>query len=127
MPGTARRGLLAALLLVAAAPAAAEWLKLDEHAGAFLYYDPETVAKEGVIRRLFTLQDRKSPDNGVLSRRAQWEFNCKESEVRLLAFRSYADQMGIGKVLTRTDNPGPWEPVVPRTTHETLLRLACAR
>lgn len=124
----AQRGLVAALLLLAATPAAAEWLKLEERAGGFLYYDPETVAKEGVIRRLFTLQDRKTPeDNGVLSRRAQWEFNCKESQVRLLAFRSYADQMGIGKVIVRDNVPGPWEPVVPKTTHETLLRLTCAR
>ena len=121
------RGLAAAFLLLAASQASAEWLKVDEHAGAFLYFDPETVAKDGIFRKMWTLQDRKVPDHDVLSRRAQWEFNCKEAQVRLLSFTAHSEAMGKGKTLRKDNEAGPWEPVAAKTTHETLLNLACAR
>jgi hypothetical protein len=121
------RLILAALLLLAASQAAAEWLKLDDRAEALLYFDPERIAKDGILRRVWTMQDRKTPDGKALSRRAEWEFDCKEGLVRLLSFSTHADQMGLGTPIVRSSIPGPWEAVNRGTAHETLIRLACAR
>ncbi len=121
------RALLAALLVLATAQAHADWMKLEEHAQAVLYFDPENIVKDGILRRVWTLQDRKTPDGAVLSRRAQWEFNCKESSVRMMYLSAHRDHMALGTPVVSDGRPGPWGPVGPDSVNKTILTLACAR
>ena len=118
---------LAVLLLLASLQASADWMKLEEHATAVLYFDPENVIKDGILRRVWTLQDRKIPDGVVLSRRAQWEFDCKALRVRMMYLSSHRDHMALGTPVVSDDKAGPWGPVGPDSVNKTILTLACAR
>src|SRR5437868_15457829 len=74
------------LLMLAAAPAWAGWVKATEDSGAVHYIDPATLSKDGKLRTADTLQDlkRRGPQ-GEMSRRAQWQYDCAEKRGRLLS------------------------------------------
>ena len=56
------RVVLVALLMLATIPAWAEWLKVEENdIGTVFYLDPATIRKDGDLRRVWGLQDLKTP------------------------------------------------------------------
>jgi hypothetical protein len=70
------------------------------------------------------------PDKGFpyLSTKRQSEYDCKERKYRLLNVSSHLGHMGTGKVMNTLTNDSPnWESVLPGSTGELVMKLACLR
>ena len=53
------------------------------------------------------------------------EYDCAAKQLRGLSLTLHADKMGEGKMIYEDTSPHDWEPVVPDTMSETLLKVAC--
>jgi hypothetical protein len=80
------RLVLILLLLVATAPAWAQWVKADDKDNAIHYIDRATITKSGEMRRVWVTQypREKGPD-GEMSRRAFLEYDCAGRRFRYLS------------------------------------------
>lgn len=120
---------IAALLLLAAAPAFAEWVLVYDTEEASFYIDPATMGKEGRRLKVTGLQDLRVRDiDGAASRRAQAEYDCAQARYRLVSLLVYSDAMGRGKILWSMDaNPDGWTSIPPGTGIEVFLAMACTQ
>jgi hypothetical protein len=122
------RVILTLLLMLAAAPAWAEWTKATEDDDAVHYTDPATLGKDGNLRTVGTLQDlKKKGPQGEMSRRANWEYDCAEKRGRLLSFSLHSGPMATGETLRSGSTPRELNYITPGSTGEALYKIACAR
>ena len=122
------RLVLCLLLTLAATPAWAEWVKVSETDGNFFYIDPATIRRDGNLRKVWTINDLKQRHkDGTMSRRALYEFECKEERHRLLSISAHSDPMASGKVLEIDSEPDKWSYIAPNTPGENILRRVCAK
>ena len=122
------RVVLTVLLMLATAPAWAEWLKVSENDTVVFYVDPATLRKDGTLRRVLELQDLKRRDrDGELSRRSVFEYDCADERYRILSSSAHAGQMATGAVIINVSDPDPdtWDHAPLESVAETLLRLVC--
>jgi len=122
------RVVLMLLLLVAAAPARAEWVKVSHTAREDFYIDPATIRRNGNLRSVAVMQDlqQQGPD-GALSRQAMDEYDCANKTRRLLSIQQYSGRMTGGQLIGSENTPSEWNPI-PASTHAlTVLRIVCAR
>ena len=116
------------LLILATAPAWAEWVKVYENATAVFYVDPTTIRKDGHHRRLWELQDMKGlGQKGMLSLRNLNEYNCKDELVRPLALSGHSGHMATGVVLGSGMASGESDYVAPDTPNAVVLKFVCDR
>jgi hypothetical protein len=120
---------LTALLVLAAAPAWAEWEKVSENNAVVFYVDPATLRTEGALRRSWELQDLKVRDSdGELSRLSLFEYDCSGARYRILFSSAHAGQMATGEVILDVSNPDAdqtWDHADPGTLALTRLRHVC--
>jgi hypothetical protein len=122
------RFVLCVLLALVAAPAWAEWLPFGETHIAVHYFDPDTIRKNDDRRKMWQGQDLKQQNNnGVMSRRILWEYDCKENRKRVLSFSSHSGPMMTGKTLTKGNDSRPWSAIPPGTGDEVLLKIVCTK
>ena len=62
-----------------------------------------------------------------LSSKTQWEFDCKEEKLRILALTWFSGQMGSGKVVFSGSETGKGEPIQPGSIAESLWKIACGK
>ena len=55
------RIILAALLMLMVIPAWAKWVAVTESGSTIYYIDPRHITKDGDLRRLFLLEEKKKP------------------------------------------------------------------
>ena len=116
------RVVLAVLLMLAAAPAWAEWVEFGSTAEGVQYVDPGTIRKDGGLRSVWALIDLIARGKiGELSRRAQWEFDCERQRFRLLAFSSHSGPMATEKLLSGGKGPPGWNEPSPGTVNDLML------
>ena len=86
------------LLAVVSSSAMAEWIKIGSTSMAdqtvTYYADPATIRKSGNMVKMWNLSDFKSAKdagngNIYMSTKAQYEFDCKEEQTRLLYLISH--------------------------------------
>jgi hypothetical protein len=119
------RAVLTALLVLAACPAGAEWLKMGEVPDAVLYIDPASIREDRTFSTLSTLDDLKvAGPGGELSMRFVREFDCRQKRVRVIDASAFSGAMGTGRILG-SESGGRWHDVVPGTTGEDILRFVC--
>ena len=122
------RVVLTLLLMVAAAPAAAQWVKADDPENAIHYIDSATISKAGQIRKVWVTQylKEKGPD-GEMSRRAFLEYDCAGARFRVLSISKHSQAMSSGQSLS-SQGTTPQEPrYVPRDMPAaTVQRIVCA-
>ena len=123
------RVVLVALLMLATIPAWAQWLKVEENdIGTVFYLDPATIRTDGNLRRVWGMQDLKTPgSDGALSRRGLNEFNCKEGRFRVLAYSHHSGRMLTGETLLQGDSPSEWHHILPDTPNEVMFKFVCSR
>jgi hypothetical protein len=122
---------LCGLLALPAAPAAAGWVLINEHADYFAYADPATIARAGDLVRMSDLIALKLPKlspYGVKhhSSVGHSEFDCENPRMRTLAFALHAGRMGEGDVVEAVPPSAAWMPVFSGTLLEMLRRFACS-
>lgn len=108
----------AALLTVLVAgglPASANaWTRIGETPEVTLYVNRQTIEKEDRVRRVWEMQDLKTPDaDGVMSRRYLNEYDCQYKMHRLGQVSSYAGPKLTGKKLVDVNEMGYWRKIPP--------------
>ncbi|MCR4303863.1 MAG: sel1 repeat family protein [Gallionella sp.] len=128
-----RKAILVILLSVVSSSAAADWVKVSSTEDATFYANPATIRKVGNKVKMWGLIDLDTAQpnsNGkmYLSLMEQSEYDCKEEQVRSLAFTAYSEKMGGGKVVSVISrNDANWNPVPPGSNGVTIWKIACGK
>jgi hypothetical protein len=90
------------------------WTRIGESEEVTLYVNRNTIEKEDTIRRVWEMQDLKTPDaQGVRSRRYINEYDCNYKMHRLGQMTSYAGPKMTGQKLFTVDEMGYWRKIPP--------------
>ncbi len=102
-------------LLVSLAPVAAfAWTRIGETPEVTLYVNRNSIEKEDTVRRVWEMQDLKSPDvEGVRSRRYLNEYDCNYKMHRMGQMTSYAGPKMTGQVVATVNEMGYWRKIPP--------------
>lgn len=115
------------VMLLAASPACAQWVRHYEDTEAVFYFDPTTIERHANFVRVWTLEDLKQRGEiGEMSRRWFNEFNCERATARVLSLSAHLGQMVSGKTLTSYHKPSEWRRIQPGRPFATLLPFLCA-
>jgi len=129
-----RKAILISLLAVASGSAMAEWVKVGSSAMDTLYVDPSTIryednntAKMWAMNDFKAAQRRDDGEPSFRSEKAEYEYDCKLVQSRLLYFTSHSENMAGGEVVNYNFVPGDWVRVSPNTGLEELWKIACGK
>jgi len=126
------KAFLMMLLTVVSGSAAAEWVKLHSDEAETVYADPVTIQKTGDVAKMHALFDYKTArtvgnNKSVLSISRQFEFDCKETRLRMVYFSLHSGNMAEGEKLFQDQASGKWSPIPPGSVGEGLGKFACAK
>jgi hypothetical protein len=127
---------LITLLLLSAGPVYAEWIAMEDKYQTprlrTLYFDPDTIRREGNLVTLEMLVDWKSMQgnrspNRFYSTKNTKEFDCARTLVRSLASIDFDGRMGTGRPVGggAFTNEMSWVPVEPGSLNHGLWAIAC--
>ena len=121
------RKILFTCLLIATNLAYADWVNVGESAEATIYIDPDSIRKDGDMRKVWGIQEMKERDSeGERSRRFREEYDCAGGRKRFLSATTHTDTMAGGKILVTITEPSPWADIRPGTVAEDALKIVCA-
>jgi hypothetical protein len=112
------RVVLTLLLILAVAPARADWVRMGESEKTVLYVlsarteyyiDPSTITREGNIRRVWEIQDLS--DTGPRGERSilvSAEFDCLQKLMRLSNATGHSHPMASGEIIKLSQLPDDW-------------------
>jgi len=119
--------LMLLLLILLATPVWAEWTRVTENEEAIYYFDLATIRIDGNFRRVWEVQDGKvSEEEGDLSRRVWWEYDCNKKQSRLLSYSSYSGPMATGKLIESDNIASDWNRIPPKSAASEILQRVCA-
>ena len=123
------------MLMAVSAGAMAEWTKIGggttASSGDFDdYADLSTIRKSGSTAKMWTLKDFKKAQTepsgkSYFSTIARDEFDCNEEKIRSLSLHCYSGNMKNGDIVWSDDSSGEWRSIIPGSTGETRLKIAC--
>ena len=114
------------LLVLAVVPAWAAWERVGADENAVFYIDLATLRKDGSFVRTWLISELKKPaPKGEVSRRALFEYDCKERRYRILSISSYSGSMARGNTISIDNFPDPWREVPLGTVSEDILVIVC--
>ncbi len=121
------RVVLTLLLIAAAAPAWADWVRVAESDMAVHYVDPATIRTDGNRRTVWELADLKKKGTfGEASNRTLGEFDCQRRRSRIHEISGYSEPMAGGRALFSIHNHDSWAEVAPGSRADTVFRIVCA-
>lgn len=108
-------GLFVLFLLGGLAPLSAlAWTRIGETPEVTLYVNRNSIEKDDTIRRVWEMQDLKTPDTeGVMSRRYLNEYDCQYKMHRLGQMTSFSGPKMTGQKLATVDEMGYWRKIPP--------------
>lgn len=128
----ARRLLLALPLACLSTVVLAEWTEVgkDEGKGGFTAYaDVASIRKVGDRSKMWALFDyrvvQKASGVEFLSEKIRREYDCKERQMRKLAFSLFSWNMEGGDLVRSYSQPQRWEAVSSGSIDEIEWKLAC--
>lgn len=130
------RTILFGVLLLGAAPAWADWVKVAETGDTTWYVDPATISVKGSFRQVTVLQDYAAQEaDGIRSRRVSYDVDCAGERLRSVAAAEYTEPMAKGTSANSWERASEWLYVAPRTgsniasrTHyRAIHRFVCTR
>lgn len=121
------RIVLMLLPALAAAPALAQWVKVDDKDNAIHYIDRATLSRSGDMRRVWVTQylREKGPD-GEMSRRALLEFDCAGRRFRYLSTAKRSAPSPAGQKPSPESPPQPSAYIPAPIDHQTVQGVVCA-
>lgn len=106
-----------------------DWVKV----GDATYADPATIRKAGNKVKMWTLFDYQSAektikDKSYMSLKSQYEYDCKEDQIRGLSRSMHSENMGGGNIIYRNAEPLAWlsAPLLGGSW-EAMLKFACKK
>jgi|CXWL01.1.fsa_nt_gi hypothetical protein len=124
---------LALLLLLAALPARAEWVRVASNErgffssasrGATYYIDPSTITRDGNFRKVWEIHDLG--DKGTQGERsilASVEYDCAGKRMRTLKATGKSLRMAGGAIIPLRGITDDWLPLRPVSDHEVFFKL----
>ncbi|PUE10229.1 hypothetical protein B9Z33_09005 [Limnohabitans sp. T6-20] len=108
-------GLVGLALLGGLMPASAlAWTRIGETPEVTLYVNRNSIEKEDNVRRVWEMQDLKTPDaEGVRSRRYLNEYDCNYKMHRIGQMTSFAGPKMSGQKIASVDDMGYWRKIPP--------------
>ena len=125
------KSILMLLLAIVSSGAVAEWFNIStDESGSSIYADPATIQKMGNRVKMWVLFDyrkaRLDAVDRIMSIKKHEEYDCKETQIRLLYISKHSGRFTEGNVIYLNDIPyNEWMPVVPGSILEDLWRYAC--
>lgn len=123
------RAILCLVFIMFATPVCAGWMNMEETDDEIQYIDPDTIVREGELRKVWQLSDRKKANkDGVMSLRVLVAFHCSGDAYRLLEMFAYSKPMATGEVIDSLSY-GPlseWGELPQRSVKERIALIACA-
>jgi hypothetical protein len=121
------------LLMVAAAPAWADWVRMGQTENTVLYVmsertvfyiDPSTITRDGDLRKVWEIHDlsEKGP-RGERSILMQVEYNCAEKLMRPLHASAKSRPMGQGEILKVEQPAEDWITLRPGKEGEIFFKI----
>jgi len=112
-------------------PSHASWTLSTENEIYTLYSDRTRIQREGDFRRMWTLANLHKVEvvagKGFISWIRFDEYDCRNKRSRPLKMNFYNGQMGSGNLVYSLDPDKDWSFVVPNSTGEKLLNIACSK
>jgi hypothetical protein len=122
------------LTQAAQAPKAGEWVAVanTDDGVITVYANQSTIRKEGNIVNIWALDDFKkaeqlSSNKQLLSLKIQYEYDCKEEQMRRLYATMLSGNMGRGNVVDSSPIHEGWQLVQPDSLNERLWKFACGK
>lgn len=110
----------------------AEWTRVgesDKKGGYTAYADLASARKVGDKAKMWALFDYKIVQkvSGVefLSEKVRREYDCKEKQMRILAYSLFGWNMESGELIRSYSQPQKWEAVQPGSIDEMEWKVAC--
>jgi hypothetical protein len=122
------RVILTLLLMLAAAPAWAQWAKVDDAENAIHYIDSTTISKDGQNRKVWVTQylKEKGP-GGEMARRAFLEYDCAGARFRILSIAKHSGAMTDGRYrLSQANTSQAGREIPANIPAVTAQRVICA-
>jgi hypothetical protein len=125
--------ILMLLLAVVSGNAMATWVSVGQTEHETYYVNKATIHKSGNTVKMWSLIDYKSAQHTsdgelYLSSKAQTEYDCEESRLRILNAIWSSGYMGTKySVMSRSIKSEKWTPVVPDSPDAMLWKIACGR
>ena len=127
------RIVLTFLLLMAAAPVRAEWVKADKtergffsafSEGTVYYIDPSTITRDGNFRTVWEIHDLSDKGSyGERSVLALVEYDCADKRVRTLKATGRSLRMAQGEIISLRGVLDEWVVLRPGKDHDILFKI----
>ena len=121
------------ILALISTSAMAEWTKVgesDSKGGYTAYADIASIRKAGNRVKMWALFDyqivQKASGVEFLSEKIRREYDCKEKQMRKLAFSLFSWNMEDGDLIRSYSQPQKWEIVPPDSIDEAEWKVACS-
>ena len=122
------RAVLGFLWVLLAAPAAADWVKVEETADRVVYIDDATIRKDMQLRWVWGVLDyREKRFDGLMSRRVLGEFDCAKEKLRILSIFNHSLPMAQGPATPVGNDPAILTDVAGSVPAAAALKIVCAR
>ena len=130
------RTILFGVLMLGAASASADWVKVTESGDTAYYVDDASISGHEGLRRVSVVQDYATPEpGGTRSRRVSYEVDCAGERLRSVAATEYTEPMARGKSANSWERQSEWLYVAPRTgsnivsrtPYRAILGFVCSR
>ena len=103
----------------------------NDHTGETIYVDKDTIRHKGDVVKWWELEDFKTVQTvgGIrfLSAKLQWEFECAQERMRILALTEFSGNMGKGDVVLSESSDQPWRPVEPDSFGFKMWKVVCGK
>ncbi len=121
------------MLIFISTGAMAKWTKVgesDNKGGYTAYADLDSILKAGNRAKMWALFDyrivQKAAGVEFLSEKIRREYDCKEKQMRKLAFSLFGWNMEGGELIRSYSQPQKWEIVQPDSVDEAEWKVACS-
>ncbi|ODT83066.1 MAG: hypothetical protein ABS69_04685 [Nitrosomonadales bacterium SCN 54-20] len=128
-----KKTILGLLLGLLSASATAEWTLITSNDELDVYVDAATSpkvnnkAKNWVLSNYKTEQKNERLKKLYWSTKGQFEYDCAEVKLRILALLEFSEPMGGGQVLYQRTDVSNWTPLPPESIGFTLWQSACGK
>ena len=113
------------IFFIASSQVYADWQHFAGDANNKFYVDKSSIKVANGFVRIWTLDDYASASKGALSAKNYLEIDCKGEKYRFLSIKTFAMNMGIGKILQFSNSEYVWMDVVPNPSINLLLQKVC--
>ena len=115
------------LLLIAAQPAQAKWVRVAWTSGATNYVDDASITRQENLRKFAQLTDLKEMhERKFISLRTELETDCSSRKIRSLGGKAFSQPMAAGEVVLEIPT-SDWVDIPAKSAAEAQMKFVCER